>query len=256
MLIRRIADAKESVEASRKAQLNLIATAEDGATKQRVQLIEHRRTLQVSLEALASALNTARTNALTAGSSDPTVRLAQLRDEMTKASIQSADLNNSINATAENLRRLNVRLNDLKQQASDAQSKSVQNLRLPKERTTGKRVFNVIVQHGKLYPLLTADLERNSANIAFSAIGDGITAQPLSNAGYDPVRSSAWRQLLSSLSKSEFYIAFYVFEDSFGAFNQAKRATVQSGFEYGWDPTLLKDGPLSFGKRGSRPGVQ
>lgn len=105
------------------------------------------------------------------------------------------------------------------------------------------------------HPLLAADMERNTGNNAYSSVDDSVTVQFLSNAGYDP-RGAAWRQRLASLSKSEFYIAFYVFEDSFGAFNEANRAAVPSGFEYGWVPTLLKDGPLSFGRRGSQPDVQ
>jgi len=146
---------------------------------------------------------------------------------------------------------------DIRRQITIAQQEVTQRLRLPKERNTGKDVFNIIIQYGKVYPLHTVDLERNTATIDWDITSTGSTPKPKRDRGIDPRRDAvALAQLFRRLPRGEYYVPFYVFEDSFAAFNLAKQAAVAAGLEYGWMPLESKESPISFGAVGTRPKAQ
>ena len=51
-------------------------------------------------------------------------------------------------------------------------------------------------------------------------------------------------------SKTNYYFVFWVYEDSFAAFNRAKETAASLGFQYGWDP-VARNTKLKLGERGT-----
>ena len=254
MMRRRISEAELTLKESRAANANLVTEAGDPDTKKRLEAVVEKKALQAMLEVSARDAEAANASQPLAAQ-DAAARMAQLRDEMAKAAATRTDLSNQLSTAEINTRRLTARASDLAKQAAALQSASVQKSRLPKEHSTSKSVVNVIVQYGKVYPVHTTSGARNTAHVEFTKNGNGVTVRPLPGAGLD-ARSSDWRNWLNQLSASQDYIGFYVFEDSFGAFNAAKKVTVGAGFDYGWEPERLSSSPLSFGPVGSRPKPQ
>ncbi len=254
MMRRRISEGELTLKESRAANANLVTDAGDSDTKKRLEAVAEKKALRSMLEASARDAEAANASQPLAAR-DAAARMAQLREEMTKAIATRTDLSNQLSTAEINTRRLTARASDLAKQAAALQSASVQKLRLPKEHFTGKSVVNVIIQYGKVYPVHTTSRARNTAHVEFTKNGNGVTVRPLPEAGLD-VRSNDWKNWLNRLAANREYIGFYVFEDSFGAFNAAKKATVDAGFDYGWEPEQLASGPLSFGAVGSQPKAQ
>ena len=64
--------------------------------------------------------------------------------------------------------------------------------------------------------------------------------KPIPGQGDDPVRGvEKIIQSFRANSKTNFYLDFYVYEDSFDTFNQAKETAVKMGFQYNWQPQPL-----------------
>lgn len=117
----------------------------------------------------------------------------------------------------------------------------VRQLRFPREHPTGKRPCDVIVRHGRLYPvhLFPQGLkQRNTATLRWRpAEGGGEYVEPLPGLGMDPVRDrEAVEAFFRQVSAGEYYLVFQVYQDSFGAFGLAKQMAVNRGFETGWVP--------------------
>ena len=113
------------------------------------------------------------------------------------------------------------------------------------------------MQYGRIYPLRHANLERNTATIDWQDAGSSYVTSPKQDKGLDPrYGGAALAQLFRGLSRSDYYVAFYVFEDSFSAFNAAKQMAVAAGLEYGWKPLESTEPPLRFGAVGTRPNAQ
>jgi len=65
-------------------------------------------------------------------------------------------------------------------------------------------------------------------------------------------RESGVEQMVGTFrshSRTNYYFAFSVYEDSFAAFNRAKGTAVSLGFQYGWEP-MAQNEQLKFVERG------
>jgi hypothetical protein len=116
-------------------------------------------------------------------------------------------------------------------------------MRLPTAGATAKLQWDVIVSDGKIYPLNLLPEGRpgavqNTRGVVFQRQGNGdlrVAAKP----GAGEEAENGVVQMVENFkraSKTNFYFAFYVYEDSFEAFNRAKETAARLGFQYGWEP--------------------
>jgi hypothetical protein len=127
-------------------------------------------------------------------------------------------------------------------------------MRLPNIAKTDKQSWPVIVRYGNLYPLnvLSTDgrgtVLRNNRSVARQA--RFVEARP--GLGEEPEQSvTGMAQAFNGNGKTNFYFAFWVDDDSFGAFNRAREAAARLGFQYGWEP-LPQNQRLQLGAEGER----
>jgi hypothetical protein len=122
--------------------------------------------------------------------------------------------------------------------------------------STTRQPWTVFVKYGKLYPfdLLSSDGRglpvRNTQAVLVQSGTGIIELRP--GQGEDPVAGvTRMAQAFKTSSKTNFYFAFLVYEDSFDAFARARETAVNLGFQYGWNP-LSQNQILKTG-RGSAP---
>jgi hypothetical protein len=125
-------------------------------------------------------------------------------------------------------------------------------MRLPNITDTSKLPWTVIVQYGKLYPLdfLSTNgpsrLARNNRSLSHQ----GHFVEPRPALGDDPERGvTDMAQTFKDSDNTNFYFAFWVYDDSFDAFVRARETAAHLGFEYGWEP-LPHNERLQLGPQG------
>jgi hypothetical protein len=256
MLQRRLALAETNLQESLKLLRSLQAKAGSDRWKQQVALFEKRRRLQVELQQTRDATVLDNKDLETSSASDPSERLKFLNTQLAAAMARQLELQNSLNAAAQNLKRLQQRLAALNLQIIAKYNESVQSLRLPKEHQTGKQVMYIIARYGQIYPCRNSDMSRNEASISWTSDLGSDTAEPIRGKGMDSATGYSLQSYFNSQDKNSVYVVFCVFEDSFPAFIRAKKLAVASGLEYGWEPFREQDGPVTFGEHGHTPNPQ
>jgi hypothetical protein len=125
-------------------------------------------------------------------------------------------------------------------------------LRLPRERVTGKRTFYVIARHGRVYPVYlmrNGERERNQQSIDWGSTVDGDSATPRPGAGID---APLLARILNDVQAQTYSIHFLVYDDSFPAFLAARKIPLARGYDTGWE-FLSQDKPIVFSSRGEAP---
>jgi hypothetical protein len=257
MLQRRLALAQTNLQQSLQLSSSLNANANDERWKQQLALLSTRKELQDTIQQTRDAVAQNRKELDAASAADPSERLKFLNAGLAAAQARKLDVQNSLAAAAENIKRLTQRLADMKRQVTAKLNDLQRLLRLPKEHETGKRVIWIIARYGHIYPCRNADLSRNETDINWTTQLDAKIAEPIRGKGIDPAANPAGlRTFFNSQSRDSVYFVFCVFEDSFPAFILAKQFAVDNGFAYGWDPYRFEEGPVSFGAVGHTPKPQ
>jgi hypothetical protein len=127
-------------------------------------------------------------------------------------------------------------------------------MRLPNISETGKQSWPVIVRYGSLYPLIVLSTDGRGTvlrnNRTLNRQAKFVEARP--GLGEEPEQGVAgMAQAFKASGKTNFYFAFWVYDDSFGAFVRAREAAAHLGFQYGWEP-LPQDQRLQLGAQGER----
>ena len=131
--------------------------------------------------------------------------------------------------------KIKKELTEVKSQIALAKKKA----RFPSRKPPSKDSIILIVANDSIYPVLTLnndELSPNRAMIDFKLTskkaallvpkpGSGLPAATLDTTFINQVPNS-------------FYLMFAVYEDSFAAFNEAKRLVALNNFEFGWAPYL------------------
>jgi hypothetical protein len=127
-------------------------------------------------------------------------------------------------------------------------------MRLPNLSDTTKHSWPVIVSFGKLYPLdvLSTDGRgvplRNDRTLSRQAH----YVEPRPGLGEEPNQGvTQMVQAFKASGKTNYYFAFWVYEDSFEAFTRAREIATDLGFQYGWEP-LPQNERLQLGTQGER----
>jgi len=257
MLQRRLALAETNLQESLQLFRSLQAKANNDRWKKQVALLATRKKLQVTLQQTRDAVALDNKELDTANASDPSERLKFHNAQLAAAKARQLNLQNSLNAAAENIKRLKGRLEALNSQVSAKYNESIRSLRLPKEYQTGKRVIYVIARYNRLYPCRNSDMSRNETSINWNSKLSSEIAEPIPGKGINPASNAHdLENYFNGQTKDSVYVVFCVFEDSFPAFIRAKQLSVASGLSYGWEPFRIQDGPVSFGERGHTPNPQ
>jgi hypothetical protein len=130
-------------------------------------------------------------------------------------------------------------------------------MRLPNETQATKTSWEVIVRYGRVYPLYSYSAgardgkAQNAQTIEWQRVaGKGVFVEPRWGQGDDPESGVAGMvRTFRGFSKTNYYFVFWVYEDSFAAFNRAKETAASLGFQYGWDP-VAQHTKLKLGERG------
>jgi hypothetical protein len=129
-------------------------------------------------------------------------------------------------------------------------------MRLPNLANTTKQPWLVIMQYGKIYPLDVLSSDSHGAPIPNN---QAVLRQPRSNIveprpGQGDEPESGVTQMVQAFkanAKTNFYFAFWVYDDSFDAFIRARETATKLGFQYGWNP-LPENQRLQLSRQGER----
>jgi len=130
-------------------------------------------------------------------------------------------------------------------------------IRLPQAGVTTKEPWEIVLKHGQLYSLnaFSTDgsgrITRNRRSIDWQPFERGAESlNPKLGDGDEP--ETGLTNLVKAFrrtSRTNFYFAFQVYEDSFDAFSRAEETVTQLGFQYGWEP-LQKNTVLVYQQNG------
>jgi hypothetical protein len=120
---------------------------------------------------------------------------------------------------------------------------------------TTRQPWTVIARYGKLYPLdlLSSDGRGQPVWNSQAVLVQSGFIEPRPGQGEDPASGvTRMAQAFKTSSKTNFYFAFLVYEDSFDAFARARETAVNLGFQYGWNP-LPRNQILKIGRGTNAP---
>ena len=129
-------------------------------------------------------------------------------------------------------------------------------LRLPRERATGKKTYYFICRFGKIFPvhvMLNGRRELNTQTLDWRRTPDGEVAAPKRELGYDPATGlAAFTRLFNEIPAQTFSIHFLVYNDSFPAFLTARQIPLARNFDTGWE-FFTEDRQVIFSSSGEAP---
>ena len=253
MIQRRIATAENDLE-----QLStLLAARAVSAGDPSAALAEEKKQIEQALA--ASRENRERTKEqLQAQAARETVdygaEAKKLNAEFRALERHRAELLNAIKTQQENRARLEGRAAEISKLIQREKDARVVTLRFPKERAQTKKAFPVIFKYGRIFPLYDAPGERNERSIAWKpADGDGRMSMPIETAGWDfKADRSSVQSLLAKISARDFYLALYVYPDSFSTFHSVRDMAAVSGWDFGME-LVRPNTDLIWGSKGTTP---
>jgi hypothetical protein len=127
-------------------------------------------------------------------------------------------------------------------------------MRLPNLSNTTKQSWPVIISSGKLYPLdvLSTDGRGLPLRNDRTLLRHARFVEPRPGLGDAPAQGvTAMVEAFKASGKTNYYFAFWVYDDSFEAFMQARETATRLGFQYGWEP-LPRDERLQLSPQGER----
>ena len=161
---------------------------------------------------------------------------------------------NEIKTQDENRARIEGRIAEINKLIQKEKDAHLVTLRFPKERARSKKSFAIICKFGKIYPLYDINGATNEKTIAWSNKGpDSRLSKPIESLGWTMSDNKmSIDQLLKSAPKEEFYLAFYVYPDSFEAFRSLRDQAALQQLEFGVQFERAGN-DLFWGSKGSSP---
>jgi hypothetical protein len=129
-------------------------------------------------------------------------------------------------------------------------------LRLPRERATGKKTYYFICRFGKIFPvhiMLNGRRDLNTQTLDWRQTPDGEIATPRRELGLDPATAlPAIGRLFNDIPAQTYSIHFLVYNDSFPAFLATRQIPLARNFDTGWE-FFTEDRQVIFSARGEAP---
>ena len=258
---RRLVHAKHDLIEAQQALFELRArvSSQDPNRKQTIQkqieLSQELQRLRTKISAIQSELDNVRqTEAVT----DPGLKKQEMSKHQLDLANQIAQLQQEISDKTSEIQQLETHSAELVIGIKVASKPVVKNLRLPKEHSTSKDPWFIIIKNGELYSkyvLSSGNIESNSSIFNVQTNGDSETWVPIRGHGISSTDHLAMSQLLSVIQQSGHYISFIVYDDSFPTFTIARDEAIAQGVEYGWIPEEESD-LVVFSSTGSVPQPQ
>ena len=228
-LQRQIQQAQSELDESRRFRSTIQPTADDAQRLALADRIDQLKTVVSSNLTLIQS-TAANTNAITAQ-----IPIENLLKEKSALETQLAAVTNQL----DRLKQANTR-----------------QLRLPRERATGKKTYYFICRFGKIYPvhvMLNDRRELNTQTLDWRRTPDGEIATPKRELGYDPATGlAAFTRLFNEIPAQTFSIHFLVYNDSFPAFLTARQIPLARNFDTGWE-FFTEDRQVIFSASGEAP---
>jgi hypothetical protein len=244
MVAWRLAQAERDLAAARVYREDLVRRRNDPEIAERYALVEQRQQLRRRIQGLADETSAGEA-ALTAEAANAASNLNQLletllieHDALHREWIEEQNRHGGLQAAISNLQTI---VASAETQLRNAARSRTRQFRLPREHSTLKRPWHIIVRFGRLYPvnfMVRGTRERNTATIHWRpGPDDEEVAQPIPGRGLDPgTPGGALTVALTGLSSDDYYLVYNVYADSFGAFVKARDGPLEQGFEMGWVP--------------------
>lgn len=228
-LQQQIQQAQSELDESRRFQSNIQPSVDDA---QRLALADRINELKTIV---SSNLALIQSNATNTNSIPTQIPVESLLKEKSDLQSQLAALTN--------------RLDRLKQA-------NTRQLRLPRERATGKKTYYFICRFGKIFPvhvMLNGRRELNTQTLDWRRTPDGEIAAPKRELGYDPATGlAAFTRLFNEIPAQTYSIHFLVYNDSFPAFLSARQIPLARNFDTGWE-FFTEDRQVIFSASGEAP---
>jgi hypothetical protein len=249
LALQRLQQAEAALVQAKAEQADLSRQSADPLLVDRLQLLGQRQTLRQQLDSLQQLFQATQaslaSNAANAGAS-VMGKLQRSQNELDAVRRELAEERQKTAALASQLEEKSRRVAESQGQLTVAREERVRRLRLPREHETTKQHLYVIVRYGKLYPLYFVQHqppERNNRTLRWEEVNETVRkVEPIPQAGVDPVAQvAASAQFFSDIPADRFYLLFQVYEDSFAAFNAAKKIAVHERFEYTWQPRTTNE---------------
>jgi hypothetical protein len=128
-------------------------------------------------------------------------------------------------------------------------------MRLPELHPTTKPWWSVIVRYGMLYPVFVLSTNGRGASLPNNRTlnWQARYVEPRPGLGDESERGvTDMAQAFQASGKTNFFLFFYVYDDSFDAFMQARETASRLGFQFGWKPLRQGDPPLQLGAQTER----
>jgi hypothetical protein len=170
---------------------------------------------------------------------------------------QTAQLSNDLAKVVASNNLVESELHAILLRLQDPRQRPQTNLmRLPNLENTTKQPWLVIMQYGKIYPLdVLSSINHgvpvlNNQAVLFQTQSRYV--EPRLGQGEEPESGvTQMAQAFKAEAKTNFYFAFWVYDDSFNAFIRARETAMKLGFQYGWNP-LPENQRLQLSPQGER----
>jgi hypothetical protein len=174
----------------------------------------------------------------------------QYHGQAAALSNELASLTASNNVVESELRAILLRLQDPRQRPQ------TNVMRLPNLANTTRQPWLVIMQYGKLYPLDVFSFGSpvvpilNNREVLYQRQSGYVEARP--GLGEDPESGiKEMAQAFKDTGQTNYYLAFWVYDDSFPAFMRARETATKLALQFGWNP-LPANQRLQVGRNGER----
>jgi len=131
----------------------------------------------------------------------------------------------------------------------------VDNLRLPMQQDSSRTPLPIIVFKNLAHPVILVEqgkLVPNQTSVRLVQGPGGLVAEPVDGGGLD---EGALEKYISKLSPKQYYPVYVVYSDSFGVFDDFKRATARRSVSYAWWPIPVGEKVL-LGPKGKKLPVE
>ena len=253
MMHRRIATAEADLAKTRR----LIAEAAAPSATGMAELVAEKEKLEQELERAKSQrkqMSSQVQDLVAQETTDFSTEWKKLTGELRALQRHLQEVANEIKTQDENRARLEGRIAEINKLIQKEKDAHLVTLRFPKERARSKKSFAIICKFGKIYPLYDINGATNDKTIAWSNKGpDSRLSKPIESLGWTMSDNKmSIDQLLKSAPKEEFYLAFYVYPDSFEAFRSLRDQAALQQLEFGVQFERAGN-DLFWGSKGSSP---
>lgn len=214
-------------------------------------LIQERNELQATLDRIRTQQPT-NANSDTSQPKERAGDLTELRAEVRALEQKIADAKARKKAAEQKGHDLAGEIQSIRNKTAAEDAKRAEHVRFPKERTSSKSPYNVILKYGALYPLQDASGQNFSGLTRVPKKDEEFEAIPKKSEGILINDLATIRRLLASYQHRGGYVSLSVYPDSFESFRILKALILETRLEYGFE-VFPEHFIITFSPKGTSP---